>query len=74
MARPRRIHGKIARSKVKPINATTSVIADRLTMALLLSVMNCQRGIKAIATAVENDVLGDVGRERDGRSALVFEH
>ena len=36
------------------------MIADRFTMALLLSVMNCQRGIKAIATTVLNSVLGDL--------------
>ena len=29
-------------------------------MALLLSVMNCQRGIKAIATTMLNSVLGDL--------------
>ena len=36
------------------------MIADRFTMALLLSVMNCQRGIKAIATTMLNSVLGDL--------------
>jgi hypothetical protein len=36
------------------------VIADRFTMALLLSVMNCQRGIKAITTKMLNSVLGDL--------------
>ena len=36
------------------------MIADRVTMALLLSVMNCQRGIKAITTTMLNSVLGDV--------------
>ncbi|WP_206749599.1 hypothetical protein [Synechococcus sp. N26] len=29
-------------------------------MALLLSVMNCQRGIKAITTTMLNSVLGDL--------------
>ena len=36
------------------------MIADRFTMALLLSVMNCQRGIKAITTTMLNSVLGDL--------------
>ena len=36
------------------------MIADRFTMALLLSVMNCQRGIKAIETTMLNSVLGDL--------------
>ena len=36
------------------------MIADRFTMALLLSVMTCQRGIKAIATTMLNSVLGDL--------------
>ena len=36
------------------------MIADRFTMALLLSVMNCQRGIKAIATTMLSCVLGDL--------------
>ena len=36
------------------------MIADRFTMALLLSVMNCQRGIKTIATTMLNSVLGDL--------------
>ena len=35
------------------------MIADRFTMALLLSVMNCQRGIKAIATTMLNSFLED---------------
>ena len=61
MLRPTRIHGNIALSNVKLISTITTVIADRLTMALLLSVMYCQRGIKAIATAVEDEVLGDLG-------------
>ena len=34
------------------------MIADRFTMALLLSVMTCQRGIKAIATTILISVLG----------------
>ena len=36
------------------------MIADRFTMALLLSVMNCQRVIKAITTTMLNSVLGDL--------------
>jgi hypothetical protein len=36
------------------------VIADRFTMSLLLSVMYCQRGIKAITTTMLNSVLGDL--------------
>ena len=36
------------------------MIADRFTMALLLSVMYCQRGIKAITTTMLNSVLGDL--------------
>jgi chloramphenicol O-acetyltransferase len=36
------------------------VIADRFTMALLLSVMNCQRGIKAITTTMLNSVIGEL--------------
>ena len=54
------IHGKIARSSVNPIKTTKSVIADRFTMALLLSVMYCQRGIKAITKTKLNRVLGDL--------------
>ena len=34
------------------------MIADLFTMALLLSVMTCQRGIKAIATTMLTSVLG----------------
>ena len=62
MVRPTRIHGNIALSNVKLISTITTVITDRLTMALLLSVMYCQRGIKAIATVVGDEVLGDLGR------------
>ena len=36
------------------------MIADRFTMFLLLSVMYCQRGIKAITTTMLNSVLGDL--------------
>ena len=36
------------------------MIADRFAMALLLSVMYCQRGIKAITTTMLNSVLGDL--------------
>ena len=36
------------------------MIADRFTMALLLSVMTCQRGIKTIATTMLNSFLGDL--------------
>ncbi len=35
------------------------MIADRFAMALLLSVMYCQRGINAITTTMLNSVLGD---------------
>ena len=36
------------------------MIADCFTMVLLLSVMTCQRGIKAITTTMLNRVLGDL--------------
>ena len=36
------------------------MIADCFTMVLLLSVMTCQRGIKAITTTMLNSVLGDL--------------
>ena len=55
------IQGKMARSSVNPIKAITIVIADRLTMTLLLSVMYCQRGIKAMTTTRLKRVLGDLG-------------
>ena len=51
----------MVRKSVKPIKTTTSVIADRLIIALLLSVMYCQRGIKAITTSVLTCVLGGLG-------------
>ena len=55
------IQGKMARSSVNPIKTITIVIADRLTMTLLLSVMYCQRGIKAMTTTRLKRVLGDLG-------------
>ena len=41
------------------------MIADCFTMVLLLSVMTCQRGIKAITTTMLNSVLGDLAEIAD---------
>ena len=42
------IHGKTARISVHPIKQIIAVMATCLTLALLLSVMYCQRGIRLI--------------------------